>query len=368
MWYHPFVSGDSGEILFLSPALEYSAATLYTLTLASALVARDVPVLVITPGGRFEKTFRDRNVPLKVEPHLERRARGWPSRRQLLRELAERAPRLLHVQATTAASLGAALGWRLGIRAILTVHRYYDPRRPIEIDWRAFSAVITHGGDLRADVVNRRRAPKDLVHVVPSGVEAGPECRPPFARPGAAPVIGTLGEVERAEMHRDFVAAAKAVVAKVPDAQFLIVGEGADPRVLRATIRDLDLLSHFTFANVIDHRRVLPEMDICVMPSVKEGGGHAILEAMAAGRPVIAAGGGGAFEVIRHEATGLLVDTPGPAGLADAVLRLLLDRALAQRMGLRAREVVLERYPLERMVDETLGIYARAAAAVPARG
>jgi glycosyltransferase involved in cell wall biosynthesis len=167
-------------------------------------------------------------------------------------------------------------------------------------------------------------------------------------------------------MQRDFVRAAKEVLARVPDAQFLIVGQGADPRALRSLIRDLGLASSFTFTNVIDHRKVLPEMDICVMPSLKEGPGQAILEAMAAARPVIATGAGGAFEVIRDEETGLLVEKGHPEDLAQAILRLLLDRALARRIGLRAREVVLERYPLERMIDETLGIYARAGAGTPA--
>jgi glycosyltransferase involved in cell wall biosynthesis len=226
--------------------------------------------------------------------------------------------------------------------------------------------VNTHGGALRADIVNRRHVPKDLVEVIPAGIAAGPPPRPPFSRPGASPVIGTLGEVERAEIQRDFVRAAKEVLARVPDAQFLIVGQGADPRALRSLIRDLGLASSFTFTNVIDHRKVLPEMDICVMPSLKEGPGQAILEAMAAARPVIATGAGGAFEVIRDEETGLLVEKGHPEDLAQAILRLLLDRALARRIGLRAREVVLERYPLERMIDETLGIYARAGAGTPA--
>ncbi len=354
------------EALLVSPPLEYSAATLYTLNLASALVERDVPIVVVTPGGRFEKTFRERRIELRVEPHLDRGARGWAARRRLVREMRARGARLVHAQAATVAGVAANLARRLGVRAIVTIHRTYDPATSSEIDWSAFSAAIAHGEELRADVVNRRRAPREIVEVIPAGIAAGPEPRPPFARAGAAPVVGTLGEVERASMQADLVRAAKIVLARVPDTQFLVVGQGADPRGLRALIRELDLSSAFTFTNVIDHRRVLPEMDICVMPSVKEGAGHAILEAMAAGRPVVAAGAGGAFAVIRDEETGILVDRPGPEGLAVAILRLLLDRPLAQRMGRRAREFVIERYPIERMIEDTLGLYARVAGTVPA--
>lgn len=352
----------SVEILLISPPLEYSAATLYTLNLASALVAAGEKPCVITPGGRFEAAFRERGIELAVEPFLDRFIVDWFLLRRLVRELKEAGVRVVHAQSATKAATAASLAARLGVPAVITIHRYREDSSPAEIDWRGFRAVIALGENLRADVVNRRRAPKELVHVVPAGISPGPDPKPPFAREGAPPVIGTLGEVERAGTQEHFVRAAKEVLAVVSDAQFLILGEGAEPRALRSLIRDLGLWTSFSFTNVIDHRKVLPEMDVCVMPSVKEGAGHAILEAMAAARPVIATGAGGAYEVIKDEETGFLVEKEEPAHLARAVLRLLLDRDLARSVGLQAREAVLERYPADRMVQETLAVYERARA------
>jgi glycosyltransferase involved in cell wall biosynthesis len=347
------------DAVFISPPLEYSAATLYTLSLASALVQAGTKPRVIAPGGRFEAAFRERGIDVAIEPFLDRFVVDWFLLRRLVRDLREAGVRVVHGQSATKAATTASLAARLGVPAVLTIHRYYDASNPSEIDFRRLAAVVTLGENLRADVVNRRRAPRDIVHVVPAGIAPGPDPAPPFARASAPPVIGTLGEVERRETQEHFVRAARIVLAEAPDAQFLILGEGADPKALRSLIRALGLWGSFTFSNVIDNRKILPEMDVCVMPSVKEGAGHAILEAMAAARPVIATGEGGAYEVVQDEQTGFLVAKDDPELLARAVLRLLFDRDLARRAGARAREVVLERYPVDRMVRDTLAIYAR---------
>lgn len=351
-------------IIFVSPPLTYSASTLYTLGLATALLERGIALQVVTAGGRFEHAFRERGIDLAVEPNLDRFLLDRLPLRRLVRDLdAAGGARLVHAQAAVKAATAATLARRLEVPALVTIHRYYDPLRHAGIDWTAFGAAITQSEDLRADIVNRRRAPRDIVHVIPAGVAAGPPVVPPFSRDGAAPVIGAVGEVDRPELQEEFARAAKAVLGRVPDAQFLIVGQGAEPRALRAAIRAQGVSSSFTVTDVIDHRKVLREMDICVMVSEKEGAGHAVIDTMAAGRPVIAVGTGGAFEVIRDEETGILVDKTQPGALGEAVLRLLLDRDLARRLGARAREVVLEKYPLDRMIDETLGVYDRLAGA-----
>lgn len=345
------------DVVLVSPPLEYSAATLYTLNLAPALAARGTRALVVSPGGRFEPAFTERGIAVRKEPLLGRAVMDWLLLRRLTRDLAGEGARIVHGQSAMTAALASDLGRRLGVPTVLTVQRFYDPLTSPEIDWRGIRAVIALGENLRADVVNRRRAPREIVHAIQAGIAPGPEPRPPFSRPDAPPVIGTLGEVERAETQAQFVRTAKQILARAPDAQFLVVGEGAEPRALRSLVRELQLSASFTFTNVIDHRKVLPEMDVCIMPSIKEGAGHAILEAMAAARPVIATGAGGAYEVIQDEETGLLVEKDDPAFLAAAVLRLLFDRPLAQRFGRRAREVVLERFRVERMVEDTLGVY-----------
>ena len=350
---------DACDTLFVSPPLEYSSATHYTLNLASALPERGERVVVLTSGGRFEEAFRQRGIRVEVQRFLERFPVDWFLLRRLLRELKQAGVRLVHAQSSYTVATGARLARRLEVPLVATIHRYHDPSRSVEIDWRPVGAVITFSAALRTDIVNNRRAPKEIVHVIPAGVGAGPELPPPFPDPRGAGVVGTLGEVERADAQEEFVLAAREVLKVAPDVQFVIVGEGANRERLKELIRSAGFVKNATFANVIDHRKVLPIFDICVMPSLKEGPGHAMLEAMAASRPIIATGEGGAYEILRDEETGLIVEKEDPLKLAQAILRLVSDRELARALGRRARKIVLERFPLDRMLDETLALYGK---------
>jgi glycosyltransferase involved in cell wall biosynthesis len=221
--------------------------------------------------------------------------------------------------------------------------------------------------------VNRRGAPKDRVRVIPAGIRTPPAHHPPFARAGAVPIVGTLGDVEKIEAQVDFICAAPLVLAEQRDVEFLIVTGGSEPRSLRTLTRDLGVSRHVTFTSFVDTQKSLSLMDICVLPGAEEGPAQAIIEAMAGGRPVIASGAGGAYAVIEDEQTGLIcekADREGPSlpatldvaakrgrHLAAAILRLTRDCELARRLGASAREVVIDRFPLDRMLDETMAAY-----------
>ncbi|MFC1708025.1 glycosyltransferase family 4 protein, partial [Planctomycetota bacterium] len=170
-------------------------------------------------------------------------------------------------------------------------------------------------------------------------------------------VIGTVGEPDKIDAQEAFVRAAGDVIERVGSAQFLIVGESGEGERLRKLIYELNIQSNVTFAPTMDQRKAFSVMDICVLPSVEEGPGHTILEAMAAARPVIAIGAGAAFAAVKDEETGLLVEKSDPGSLSRAVLRLLADRDLARRLGMRGRKVATETYPLRQMLEETLRVY-----------
>ena len=94
---------------------------------------------------------------------------------------------------------------------------------------------------------------------------------------------------------------------------------------------------------------------------VREGFGHDLLEAMARGRPVIATGAGAIFEHVQDGVTGLLAPQKDAPALAQAIGRLLAGPAEARAMGGRARAAVGTRFPVERLVDQTLRVYSLAA-------
>jgi glycosyltransferase involved in cell wall biosynthesis len=120
----------------------------------------------------------------------------------------------------------------------------------------------------------------------------------------------------------------------------------------------LDLSSCVRFAGTRrDIPRILPVLDVFVLPSLYEGFGIAILEAMAAGKPVVATTVGGIPEFVVQGETGLLVEPGNAEALVEAIGCLLSDRERARQMGIRGRERVLAGYQISTVVRRHEQVY-----------
>jgi glycosyltransferase involved in cell wall biosynthesis len=142
------------------------------------------------------------------------------------------------------------------------------------------------------------------------------------------------------------------------DATFRLVGDGPERPSLLA-LRDRMGLEYKVEMPGASHRipQELAGFDIFLLASEREGMPNAILEAMAAGKPVVASRVTGTVDVVRHGSTGLLFD---PVSVEDAVLtlnRLLDDEALRGRMGAEARRLAVTQYSAEAMVEGTIQVY-----------
>jgi glycosyltransferase involved in cell wall biosynthesis len=152
-----------------------------------------------------------------------------------------------------------------------------------------------------------------------------------------------------------------------PDFQLLIVGDGPAYGSLRARTEQMGLAPWVVFAGMRrDVAGLLPLLEIFVLPSLYEGFGIAILEAMAAGRPVVATAVGGIPEVVVHGETGLLVPPGDPVALADALHELLAHPERARELGARGRERAHEKFRIEAIVKQHEDLYAALMAKVSA--
>ncbi len=206
----------------------------------------------------------------------------------------------------------------------------------------------------------------DLAHV-----DAAPAVNPHelFWLPHKAPLVGNVGALVPHKGHRHLIDAAALVVREVPDARFLILGEGELRPALEKQIADLALTKHVLLAGFrTDVLSILKGFDLFVMPSVTEGLGTSLLDAMACARPIVASRVGGIPEVVRHGETGLLVPPKDPRDLAASIIRLLLDPQLAARFATAGLERVRAKFSVERMVNQTLAVYAQLAGNTRAAG
>src|SRR5712691_10112220 len=181
-----------------------------------------------------------------------------------------------------------------------------------------------------------------------------------FFLPHGAPVVGNIAALVPHKGHRYLIDAAHLVVQQVPDARFVILGEGDLREHLQKQVHEHRLEKHVLLPGFrTDVLGCLKTFDLFVMSSVTEGLGTSLLDAMAASRPIVATTAGGIPEIVEEGVNGLLVPTRDHHALADAIVRALKDAALRREMGEAGYARVNERFTVERMVSDTADVYKR---------
>lgn len=154
--------------------------------------------------------------------------------------------------------------------------------------------------------------------------------------------------------------AAAIVVKKFPNVKFLIVGEGPLLSKLRGLCAELNISSKVIFTGKrSDVQHLLKISDIFVLSALSEAFPLVIIEAMASGKPVVATAVAGVPEAVVDGDNGYLVQPKDCAGLSEAIITLLGNRELARTMGLRGREMVEEKFSLDRIVTEYLNLHEK---------
>ncbi len=227
--------------------------------------------------------------------------------------------------------------------------------------------IIACSEAVRRYAVEEVGMPEEKVITVSNGVRAlrfsdGSRREAVRAALGLAPgqrVVGTVGRLdEPVKGLAGLVAAIGRVTERIPGTVCLAIGEGRSRASLEAAVGQSGLEGRFRF---LGERRDVPDLlhalDLYVQPSLLEGFGLSALEAMAAGKAVVASRVGGLVEVVEDSVTGDLVPPGAPEALARAIVRLLEHPARRERYGREGRARARERFPLERMVSGWTRLY-----------
>jgi glycosyltransferase involved in cell wall biosynthesis len=180
-----------------------------------------------------------------------------------------------------------------------------------------------------------------------------------FWLPHHAPLVGNVAALVPHKGQRYLIDAAHLVVQEVPDARFIILGEGELREHLEKQVREHRLEKHVLLPGFrADVLGCIKGFDLFVMSSVTEGLGTSLLDAMACRRAIIATRAGGIPEVVEDGVNGFLVPPRDASALADAIVRALQDEPLRHRMGDAGFARVSDRFSVERMVRGTAAVYA----------
>lgn len=360
------------RVLHVDPERGFSGGETQVLALARHLAEEGHEVLVAThPAGGLAPRLRAagiRDLPLLCRFGHDPVA-GMALRRQVL---AHR-PDVVHLHTSRALSLAPYLPWR--VVRVLTRRMDYAPRGSgpyVRWLYGGMDAVIAISRAARAALV-ARGIDGTRVAIVPSGVETQSfrdldraAARRALALDADARVLVIVASLHGRKGHAVLLEALARLAREGTRPLCLAAGTGPQGQELQDLATRLGLGAQVRWLGQLDDiRPVLAAADVVVMPSLAEGLGVAAIEAMAAGRPVVASAVGGLPELIDDGEQGLLVAPGDPAALAAALRRCLADDATCARLGAAGR-LRAEAFSTVAMARGTEAVYERALAARPA--
>jgi len=286
---------------------------------------------------------------------------------RLLRIISTVRPNLVHVHSRRGADIwGAVAAWCTNTPVIIT-RRVDNPESPAiaRLKYRSYSRVVAISEGIRR-VLLSEGVPAEKIECIPSAVDAvrfiAPCDRQWFLREfdlkPTHRTIGMIAQFIHRKGHRFLVAAAPKIMARCPEARFLLFGKGPLEEEIRQQCSRTGVADRVIFAGFRDDlARILPCLDMVVHPATLEGLGVSLLQAAAAGIPIIASRVGGIPEVVKDGYSGILIDPEDTVEFVNSVTRLLSEPELARLFGERGRRVVIEGFSIDAMVRGYLHIY-----------
>jgi glycosyltransferase involved in cell wall biosynthesis len=357
------------NILYLTNHINAGGITSYILSLAKGLKAKGHNVYIATSRGQLLSKFIDEGIiyiPIPIKTKSEISPKVLISLFRLIQSIKEKGIDVIHSNTRVTQVLGCLLSGYSHKPYVSTCHGFFKRRfsRRVFPCWG--DKVIAISQQVKEHLINDFKVREDRVRLIANGVDIN-EFRQTTAKRlkaklnlglGNGLVIGIVARLSGVKGHIYLIEAMESIVKKVPDAQLLIVGEGKIKKDLVNLCKRLKLEKNIFFIpSVMDISKVLSAMDLFVLPSLEEGLGLSLMEAMASGLAVIGSDVGGIKSLILHGYTGLLVKPADSRELACAILELLLDEDRANILGNNARMFIARDFSQEKMVLETERVY-----------
>jgi len=361
---------------------------IYQLASADSKNGYDHSICSLLQSGPYEKVMRDEGIDLVVLNAKRRSIILFPLfvydlfclLKRLVNIVKKKQIDILHAHLPDSSLIAIVIGWLTGTPVVLTIHNNFSlpskRKAPLRDAVRTFVTntvfkradyIITVGNDIQ-DSLLKILGDKVTIKTVYNGVDylrySNPEkldslrFRQSLNVDDDARVIAMVGRLEKQKGHACLIDAAALLKGKYPDVVFLLVGDGELRDQLVEQAQRRKIIDNIVFlGNCDDVPAILGASDLFVLPSIYEGIPLVVLEAMAAGLPVIATDIAGTRELIESGVDGVLVATEDSEAIAHAIDDVLSDVGRSREMSVLAQIKVKERFTLQQMVSGTEDVY-----------
>ena len=358
------------RVLHIIPTLDRSGAEKQLMLLATGLPRDefDPHVCVLTRTGPYEAELRQAAVPVTVTG---KSLKADPAAFfKLKRHIAALKPDLVHTWLFAANSYGRAAALAAGVKRLIAAERCVDPWKvwhELAIDrWlaRRTDRIVVNSSGIRDFYVRHGLAEEKFV-VIPNGIPppepsgvSRSELLAELGLPLQARLIGAVGRLWPQKRIKDLIWAADLLKVIRDDVYLMIAGDGPHRQRLEQFQRQVRIEDKVRF---LGHRsdvpRLMPHFDVLWLASEYEGLPNVVMEAMAAGVPVVATDISGNRDLVVPGETGYLVPVGDRAAFARQANKLLDDAALSRRFGEAGRRRILTEFTVERMIERHAQLY-----------
>ena len=354
------------KILFLTTHLNIGGITRYVTNLSKALKRRGHTVFVASGGGDSEEVLAKsgiRHISLNIKTKSELSPKLIKSFFALKSFLKEEKIDLMHAHTRVTQVLAFFLSRFFGIPYVTTCHGFFKKRLGRKIFGCWGEKVVAISEAVSAGLIRDFKVGREKIAVVPTGIEVerfsralGDREKKEFKRRWKLDesfVLGAIGRLSPVKGQETLIRSLPLVLEDFPDTKVLLVGDGPDEKRLKKLSCSLGLSEKIIFTGSLkDTKHALSTMDIFVLPSINEGLGLSLIEAMASGKACIASKVGGIETLIEDGVSGMLIKTKDANELSSAVKYMRSNKEKKEGFEKKAREKALSRFDISKMAED----------------
>lgn len=359
------------NILYLTNHLNVGGITSYLLALAGAVKQRGHKVYLASSQGELTPKFIAAGIefiPIAIMTKSELSPKIWISLFKLLALVKEKDIQIIHANTRVTQVLACLLSRFSGRPFVSTCHGFFKPRLSRRVFGCWGKKVIAISEQVKEHLRGDFHVLEPDIRVIHNGIDILKFARAANRAPQTekaklglkdSPVLGIIARLSDVKGHIYLIQAMALVLQAIPRAQLLIIGEGKMKNELVNLARELKIGESVIFIPTLeDTPLALAAMDIFVMPSLAEGLGLGVMEAMAAGVCVVASGVGGLRSLITNNVNGILVEPKNTQALAEAIVDLLKDEDKRRALAAAGQNCAKENFSSQICADLTCEVYS----------